>query len=186
MHLVGVTVECGGQECRDLPGRAERGVPAGEEALRANRSGWALAVDQPLNAELINEHAETRRPKCFLQRHLYGPIFRQLFEDALSFCGIAEIELQSEPLWFLILPGQRIRAGEHEVFMSERGMADFLSPIRRRLHIHGRILVRHHEGGLATEAPFVKLEGGFAMAVECEKWIQLHAASFEPIETCGL
>src|ERR1700682_3878012 len=33
----------------------------------AEPSGRLLAVDHPWNAELVNEPAETKRPKCFLE-----------------------------------------------------------------------------------------------------------------------
>jgi len=37
--------------------------------------GRLLAIDDPWDAELVNEHTETKRPKCFLERHLNHSIF---------------------------------------------------------------------------------------------------------------
>lgn len=34
-------------------------------------SGRFLAVDHPMGAEAIAEHAEARRPERFLQRHIH-------------------------------------------------------------------------------------------------------------------
>ena len=56
-------------------------------------SGRLLAVDNPWNAKLVDEHAETKRPKCLLQRHLNCSVFCQGLEDALGFHWITEIEL---------------------------------------------------------------------------------------------
>jgi hypothetical protein len=50
-------------------------------------------------------------------------------------------------------------------------MADLLAPIRRRFQVHGRIFVRHHKSGLAMETLFVKLKGGFALAIERQMWV---------------
>ena len=90
-------------------------------------SGWLFAVDEPWNAKLINQNAEAKRPKCFLQRRLNSSVFGQAFEDALGFHGIAEIKLQSDALRFLITFRRRIRAVKREIGMSERGMADLLA-----------------------------------------------------------
>jgi hypothetical protein len=60
-------------------------------------------------------------------------------------------------------------------------MADLLSPIRRRLKIHGCTLVRHHEYDAAAQMLLVELKGRFALAIERQIWIQLHGAPLSGI-----
>jgi len=59
----------------------------------AGTSGLLFAVDVPPNAILVNEYAETKRPKCFLERHVNRSILCQRIENALGFNWITEIEL---------------------------------------------------------------------------------------------
>ena len=59
----------------------------------AGTSGLLFAVDVPRNAILVNEYAETKRPKCFLERHANRSVFSQGIENALGFNRITEIEL---------------------------------------------------------------------------------------------
>ena len=70
---------------------------------------------------MVNEHTETKRPKCFPDRHLNTSVFCQGLGDALRFRCITVIELKSEALRFLILSGRRVGAGKHVVGKSERG-----------------------------------------------------------------
>jgi hypothetical protein len=60
---------------------------------RSEPSGRPLAVDEPWHAKLVYENTETKRPKCFLQRHLNRSVFCQGIEDAVGLHWITEIEL---------------------------------------------------------------------------------------------
>ena len=64
------------------------------EALR-RLSGDA---DHPADAETVREHAETRRPECLGQRHLYLPTLSESGKDSIGFSFIGYREGQRKPL----------------------------------------------------------------------------------------
>ncbi len=88
-----------GSACESRPRTRHEAIPDDSVTCTRNTaelsepSGRLLAVDEPWNAKSINENAETKRPKCFLQRHLNSSVFCQRLEDALGFHWITEIEL---------------------------------------------------------------------------------------------
>jgi len=51
------------------------GLCARSVTERTEQSGRLLAVDNPWYAKLVNEHTETKGPKCFLEGHLNSSVF---------------------------------------------------------------------------------------------------------------
>jgi hypothetical protein len=58
--------------------------------------GALLAVDHPRYAEAVDEHAETRGPECFLDRHLHLPFIRQCVKDAFCLGRFFDLERNGE------------------------------------------------------------------------------------------
>ena len=52
----------------------------------------SLAVDLPRYAEAVDEHAETRGPGAFLDRHLRLPFIRQWVKDAFCLGRFFDLE----------------------------------------------------------------------------------------------
>src|SRR5688572_4023488 len=63
---------------------------------------FPLAVDLPRYAEAIDEHAKTRGPERFLQRHDNCPVFPQLVKDTRRVDRALDLNRQREAFGLLI------------------------------------------------------------------------------------
>src|SRR4029450_11355611 len=82
--------------------------------IGAMRSGrWRhgdFAVDQPGDAEAIDDHAEARGPEGLLERHDDLAVLREVAEDALGGGDARELERQREAFRFLVAAWRDVAA----------------------------------------------------------------------------
>src|SRR2546423_14191378 len=72
-----------------------------------------VSIDHPRNAVAIDAHAETRRPKRLLKRHLLFATFRKSLEDAFSFGGVLHMNRHVHASRFRVTSRRAVRA--HDV-----------------------------------------------------------------------
>src|SRR6476646_7392683 len=97
-----------------------------------------LAVDNPGNAKLIRDHAETMGPECFLNRHTDGSSFRQLGKQALRIVS-RRVQRDREASGRLIRSWSRIGSLNPGIAHRQRGVINLAAPLRRRVLGHRRI-----------------------------------------------
>src|SRR5262249_8077985 len=155
---------------------------SGSESLVAPASSFrrligSFAIDQPRYAEAINEHAKTRGPERFLERHHDPTALGQFVKGALSLSRTLDLKREREALWFLILIRGYVGGHQRLAADCQAAVHDLVLPVGRNLIRQRRPGVTEDRSGLGSETLLIELERRLAFSLEAQIRIHLHGAS---------
>src|SRR5688572_20324041 len=134
----------------------------------------SLAVDQPRYAEAIHEHAKTRGPERFLERHYNPTVLGQFVKDTLGVSCALDVQRHREALWFVITIRRDVATHEHLVADPQAAVHDLVGPVGRNLIRQRSSGVTKNRPELAAETLLIELERCLALSLETQIRVHLH------------